>query len=90
MAKSIVVYGPQGSGKTRHGRAIAERHGLSRVIDLEDVQLMGERLQRQGFVYLSCSQSYAERAAGLLGTEVIHIDQALAGIGGSQAGVSHG
>lgn len=90
MAKSIVVYGPQGSGKTRHGRAIAERHGLSRVIDLEDVQLMGERLQRQGFVYLSCSQSYAERAAGLLDTEVIHIDQALAGIGGSQAGVSHG
>lgn len=90
MAKSIVVYGPQGSGKTRHGRAIAERHGLSRVIDLEDVQLMGERLQRQGFVYLSCSQNYAERAAGLLGTEVIHIDQALAGIGGSQAGVSHG
>ncbi|WP_282244789.1 hypothetical protein [Stenotrophomonas sp. PS02300] len=86
MAKSIVVYGPQGSGKTRHGRAIAERHGLSRVIDLEDVQLMGERLQRQGFVYLSCSQSYAERAARLLGTEVVHIDQALAGI----AGVSHG
>jgi len=90
MAKSIVVYGPQGSGKTHHGRAIAERHGLRRVIDLEDVQLMGERLQRQGFVYLSCSQSYAERAAGLLGTEVMHIDQALAGIGGTQAGVSHG
>lgn len=86
MAKSIVVYGPQGSGKTRHGRAIAERHGLSRVIDLEDVQLMGERLQRQGFVYLSCSQSYAERAARLLATEVVHIDKALAGI----AGVSHG
>ncbi len=90
MAKSVVVYGPQGSGKTLHGRAIAEKHGLNRVIDLEDVQLMGERLQRQGFLYLSCSQSYAERAAGLLGTEVIHIDQALASIGGSPAGVSHG
>ncbi len=90
MAKSVVVYGPQGSGKTRHGRAIAEQHGLGRVIDLEDVQLMGERLQRQGFLYMSCSQSYAERAAALLGTEVIHIDQALASIGGGQGGVSHG
>jgi hypothetical protein len=90
MAKSVVVYGPQGSGKTLHGPAIAEKHGLNRVIDLEDVQLMGERLQRQGFLYLSCSQSYAERAAGLLGTEVIHINQALASIGGGQSGVSHG
>lgn len=90
MAKSVVVYGPQGSGKTLHGRAIAEKHGLSQVIDLEDVQLMGERLQRRGFLYLSCSQSYAERAAGLLGTEVIHIDQALASVGITKAGVSHG
>jgi len=60
------------------------------VIDLEDVQLMGNRLQRQGFLYLSCSQSYAERAAGLLGTEVIHMNQALASIGGSPSGGSHG
>ena len=90
MAKSVVVYGPQASGKTRHGRAIAEKHGLGRVIDLEDVQLMGERLQRQGFLYLSCSQSYAERAARLLGTEVIHIDQALASVGITEVGVSHG
>lgn len=90
MAKSIVVYGPQGSGKTRHGRAIAEKHGLGRVIDLEDVQLMGERLQRRGFLYLSCSQIYAERAAGLLGTEVIYIDQALASVGITETGVSHG
>lgn len=90
MAKSVVVYGPQGSGKTLYGHGIAEKHGLSRVIDLEDVQLMGERLQRHGFLYLSCSQSYAERAAGLLGTEVIHIDQALASVGVTNAGVSHG
>lgn len=90
MAKSVVVYGPQGSGKNFHGRAIAQKHGLNRVIDLEDVQLMGERLQRRGFLYLSCSQSYAERAAGLLGTEVIHIDQALTSVGITKAGVSHG
>lgn len=90
MAKSIVVYGPQGSGKTLHGAAIAKKHGLQHVIDLEDVQLMGERLQRQGFVYLSYSESYAQRAANLLGCSVIHIDQALASIGVTKAGVLHG
>lgn len=51
---------------------------------------MGERLQRRGFLYLSYSQSYAERAAWLLGTEVIHIDQALASVSITKAGVSHG
>lgn len=90
MGKSIVVYGPQGSGKTLHGAAIADKHGLRRVIDLEDVKLMGERLQRRGFLYLSCSEPYAERAANLLGTSVIHIDQALASIGVATAGVTHG
>ncbi|MHC9012604.1 hypothetical protein ACYX79_13385 [Stenotrophomonas rhizophila] len=90
MAKSVVLYGPQGSGKSFHGASIAEQHGLQRVIDLEDVQLLGERLQRQGFLYLSCSRSYAQRAANLLGTEVVHIDQALAGLCVGTKEVNHG
>ncbi len=90
MAKSIVLYGPQGSGKTLHGGAIAAKLGLRQVVDLEDVQLMGKRLQRQGFLYLSCSQPYAQRAADLLGTEVVHISQALATIGLNTGEVAHG
>lgn len=90
MANSVVLYGPQGSGKTLHGAAIARKLGLNRVIDLEDVKLMGERLQRQGFLYLSCSEPYAHRAASLLGTQVVHIDQALASIGANTGEVSHG
>ena len=90
MAKSVVLYGPQGSGKTLHGRAIAEKLGLRQVIDLEDIQLMGERLQRQGFLYLSWSESYAQRAANLLGTEVVHITHALAAIGVNTGEVTHG
>ena len=90
MAKSVVLYGPQGSGKTLHGRSIAEKLGLRQVIDLEDIQLMGERLQRQDFLYLSCSESYAQRAANLLGTEVVHITHALAAIGVNTGEVAHG
>jgi len=90
MAKSVVLYGPQGSGKTLHGSAIAKNLGLRQVIDLEDIQLMGERLQRQGFLYLSCSQSYAQRAANLLGTEVVHITHALTAIGVNAGEVAHG
>jgi len=90
MAKSVVIYGPMRSGKTTHGAAIAQHHGLTRIIALEDVQLMGERLRRNGFLYLSCSEDYAARAARLLGNKVVHIDQALATIGVSKPGVTHG
>lgn len=90
MAKSVVLYGPQGSGKSLHGAAIAEKLGLRQVIDLEDVQLMGERLQRQGFLYLSCSQPYAQRAANLLGIEVVHVSHALAAIGVNTGEVANG
>lgn len=90
MAKSVIVYGPQGSGKTLHSAAIAERLGLRQVIDLEDVKLMGERLQREGFLYLSCSECFAHRAASLLGSNVIHIEQALAAIGVENAEVTRG
>lgn len=90
MAKSVVVYGPQGSGKSLHAAAIAAKHGLRQVIDLEDVQLMGERLQRQGFLYLSCSRSYAQRAADLLGTEIVHVADALVSVGVSATEVAHG
>ncbi|WP_164275899.1 hypothetical protein [Stenotrophomonas sp. B1-1] len=81
MAKSRVLYGPQGSGKTLHGQAIAARLGLRHVRDLDDVQFMGDRLQRTGHLYLANCQDYGQRAARLLGTDLLHIDQALAAIG---------
>ncbi len=95
MPKSIVLYGPVASGKTRHGHAIAKRLGLKHVMDLDDVQLQGERLQRSGFLYLSNSPDYAQRAADLLGSMRMGIADALALIGVSSAsantarGVAH-
>lgn len=81
MPKSIVLYGPMASGKTRHGQAIAKRLGLQHVKDLDDVQLDGERLRRDGFLYLSNSPIYAQRAATKLGTPLMDISAALALIG---------
>jgi len=78
MPKSIVVYGPQGSGKNFHADAIAKRLGLQYVKDLDDVQLDGERLQRTGFLYLANSRDYGQRAASLLGTPLMPIADALA------------
>ena len=33
MNKSVVVYGPQGTGKTRHAQALAKHFGVSKIVD---------------------------------------------------------
>ena len=35
MARSVIVYGPQGCGKNRNATRIAAAYGLCRVVDLE-------------------------------------------------------
>ncbi|MCU1064333.1 hypothetical protein [Stenotrophomonas maltophilia] len=90
MAKSHVLYARQGTGKSLYGQAIAESMGLQHVIDLDDVQLFGDRLRREGCLYLSSCMYYAERAATLLRTPVIQVEDALAAIGVHGKGVAHG
>ncbi|HDX0791818.1 TPA: hypothetical protein RNS66_000429 [Stenotrophomonas maltophilia] len=89
-AVSCVVYGPQGSGKTLHGQVIAANLGLRHVRDLDDVQLSGDRLQRHGYLYLANCRDYGQRAAQLLGSRLLHIDQVLAAIGIRRQGVGRG
>jgi len=36
--KSIVIHGPQGSGKTRHGEALRKHFGLAKVVEAEDIK----------------------------------------------------
>lgn len=88
QAVSRVVYGPQGSGKGFHSQAIADRLGLQHVRDLEDVQFSGDRLQRHGHLYLAFDQDYAQRAADLIGSELLPIGSALAMIGAGSEGVA--
>jgi len=86
---SKVLYGPQGSGKTLHGQVIAANLGLRHVRDLDDVQLTGDRLQRHGYLYLANCRDYGQRAAQLLGSRLLHIDQVLAAIGIRRQGVAN-
>jgi hypothetical protein len=76
-----VLYGPQGSGKGLHGQAIAEHMGLQHVVELHDVQFVGDPLRRHGHLYLADCDFYAQRAATRLGTPVIQIEKALKAIG---------
>lgn len=77
MAKSVVLYGRQGSGKSLYAEDIAKSLGLQYVVDLEDVQLKGDRLTRQGYLYMTCSEGYGRRAASLLGTPFLNMEDAL-------------
>lgn len=86
---SRVLYGPQRSGKTLHGKAIAASLGLQHVRDLDDVQLSGDRLQRHGYLYLANARDYAERAAELIGSDLLHISTALAMVGAGSKGVAN-
>lgn len=87
-AVSRVVYGPQGSGKTFHGQEIAAHLGLQHVRDLEDVLFNGEWLQHKGHLYLTYDLAAAERATNLIGSDLLHIDNALAMIGADSKGVA--
>lgn len=46
---SIIVYGPQGSGKSRHAEALRKHFKLSRVIEAdENLQDLDKRLHTKG------------------------------------------
>lgn len=36
MARSMVIYGPQGCGKTRNAEKLCQQHGLDKSAGLED------------------------------------------------------
>ncbi len=57
MNKSIIVYGPQGCGKTRNAARIAKHFGLVKIIDggLDaNNSLRRQSPQADGVLYLTC------------------------------------
>ncbi|PPT98677.1 hypothetical protein XaraCFBP7407_04180 [Xanthomonas arboricola pv. arracaciae] len=86
MAKSIVVHGPMGSGKTLNADAIRQAYDLKRVVELD------ERLQRKGddwqlaqhdVLMLTNDRLLAELTAQRLRIEVIVIADARVQVGGA-------
>jgi len=54
MEKSIVVYGPQGCGKTRNAKRIAAHFRLTKIVEADDALLRGEKFIKSGTLYLTC------------------------------------
>ncbi len=84
MAKSIVVHGPMGSGKTLNADAIRQAYSLKRVVELD------ERLQRKGddwqlaqhdVLMLTNDRLLAELTAQRLRIEVVAIADARVRLG---------
>lgn len=79
-----VIYGPQGSGKTRHREALATHFGCTRILDCE-IQLEFRRRKavaelQAGDLVLTNDEAQAQRL-GEIGARVIHISDALAQAG---------
>lgn len=76
MAKSIVVYGPQASGKTRNAAALCKAYGLQRVVELDAVPLDVKRVASEGVLMLTNSYATAAATAQRLGVKVATIAEA--------------
>jgi replication-associated recombination protein RarA len=51
MNKSVIVYGPQGCGKTTHAPAMAKHFGLSAVVEID--QLSRSKIKPTNHLYLT-------------------------------------
>ncbi len=67
--KSVIVYGPQGSGKTRHAEALRKHFALDTVFDGEEVHGVQE-LPATGALILMTNAPEGTRRA-------LHINEAL-------------
>lgn len=54
MGKSVIVYGPQGCGKTRLAKRIAAHFGLAKVVEADDAILHRKKFDKSGTLYLTC------------------------------------
>ncbi|TAA26544.1 hypothetical protein [Pseudoxanthomonas winnipegensis] len=76
MAKSIVLYGPAGSGKTKLAPAIASCLGLTQVVEVERMAA-GAVLHVEGVLYVAQDAGIALDVAELLGASApLHIRDA--------------
>lgn len=67
--KSIIVYGPQGSGKTRYAEALRKHFALATVLDCEDIHGVQELPATGALILVTHVPERTRRA--------LHIDEAL-------------
>jgi hypothetical protein len=70
MNKSVIVYGPQGCGKTLNAQRIAKHFGLTRIEDDYD----GSRFRATGTLYLTNRTRKEIDPSGMLRRAVAYAD----------------
>lgn len=74
QTKSVIVYGPQGSGKTKNAAALAAHFGLTKIIDGDWTP--GDRIPKTGALILTNTDLSALREQGEI-RRAYPIDEAL-------------
>lgn len=55
---SVLIYGPQGCGKTLNAKALAAHYGLANIVDEMDMLAARESWQSFGTLYLSTDRPF--------------------------------
>lgn len=91
---AIIVYGPQGSGKTFHAPALAQFYGKSHIVDGDDWTLYDGHTPHRSLpadtLLTTCDEQFAKEHARKWGSRAIHIDEAVRDAGlSTPPGASH-
>ncbi|MCC4635295.1 AAA family ATPase [Xanthomonas dyei] len=78
MAESVILLGPQGSGKSLNAKALCQELGLQEVIELEDLlfTFRADRLEPVGQLILTCDEQQARTWSVRWGLRVIRVEEA--------------
>ncbi|WP_031421337.1 hypothetical protein [Xanthomonas euvesicatoria] len=83
MAESVILLGPQGSGKSLNADALCQRLGLQEVIELDEMlfTFRADRLESSGQLILTCDEQQARTWSVRWGLRLIRVEEARAQLG---------
>ncbi|MBV6866434.1 hypothetical protein [Xanthomonas euvesicatoria] len=83
MAESVILLGPQGSGKSINADALCQRLGLQEVIELDEMlfTFRADRLESSGQLILTCDEQQARTWSVRWGLRLIRVEEARAQLG---------
>ncbi|OAX88908.1 hypothetical protein A7D16_09295 [Xanthomonas nasturtii] len=83
MAESVVLFGPQASGKSLNAEALCQKLGLQEVIELDEVlfTFRADRVESSGQLILTCDEQQARTWSVRWGLRLMRIEEARAQLG---------
>ncbi|MBB5880781.1 adenylate kinase family enzyme [Xanthomonas arboricola] len=83
MAESVILLGPQGSGKSLNAEALCQQLGLQEVIELDDMlfTFRADRVESFGQLILTCDEQQAQTWSVRWGLRLMRVEEARAQLG---------